>query len=570
MSLEESQANATAHNNSSSGGGDNHHPDGATTNNNNTTTTATDTTDTTVPPPPSFTSIASRKRTAEEISPSETEATKKTKTQEQDPPGQEDINKTNVPLQSNHNETETSTAAPTNEKKEAEDDSATTTVPSIVVNTTTSTTTTDADAVATDTSNITTTTNNKNTTAKNPYEALKYIIVRNDGKSESMVKLIGLKSLFAKQLPKMPRPYIARLVLDRRHTSLAILSENPDVQGSDEEIIGGICYRAFPEMRFAEIAFCAVNATHQVKGYGTKLMNLLKQMGAETGLEYFITYADNYAIGYFKKQGFSKTIQMSKNRYKGYIKDYDGGTPMECYIHPSIDFTRIPEMLTAQRQFLLDRIALHAQSQTIYPPLDNAKGGSSSNTNNMDGNSTTTTTTTTMAQDGSMVLDPFAAAGLPTVTTGRGQAAAARALAIPGMRQAGWTLADVLQATGVGKEADKQKMALKSELLTLVRKIDEQQFAWPFREPVDTEAVPDYLDIIKEPIDLSTIEKRIRQENYYKSKQMLFSDLMLMINNCKLFNTEGSIYVQCAVSLETYIGTLFRKDSSNGVSGGGT
>ena len=40
---------------------------------------------------------------------------------------------------------------------------------------------------------------------------------------------------------EMPRPYIARLVFDRRHTSLAILSDNPDVKDSDDEIIGGIC-----------------------------------------------------------------------------------------------------------------------------------------------------------------------------------------------------------------------------------------------------------------------------------------------------------------------------------------
>ena len=63
----------------------------------------------------------------------------------------------------------------------------------------------------------------------------------------------------------MPRAYIARLVFDRRHTSLAILNEDPVVKDTDEEVIGSICYRAFPEMRFAEIAFCAVNAAHQVK-----------------------------------------------------------------------------------------------------------------------------------------------------------------------------------------------------------------------------------------------------------------------------------------------------------------
>jgi hypothetical protein len=33
-----------------------------------------------------------------------------------------------------------------------------------------------------------------------------------------------------------------------------------------------------------------------------------------------VTYADNYAIGYFKKQGFSKSISMPKERWFGYIK----------------------------------------------------------------------------------------------------------------------------------------------------------------------------------------------------------------------------------------------------------
>lgn len=90
---------------------------------------------------------------------------------------------------------------------------------------------------------------------KNEYDEMKWILVENDGRPESMIKLVGLKSLFSKQLPKMPKAYIARLVFDRRHTSLAILSDNPGLKDSDEEIIGGICYRAFPEMRFAGTFF---------------------------------------------------------------------------------------------------------------------------------------------------------------------------------------------------------------------------------------------------------------------------------------------------------------------------
>jgi histone acetyltransferase len=77
--------------------------------------------------------------------------------------------------------------------------------------------------------------------------------------------------------------------------------------------------------------------------------------------------------------------------------------------------------------------------------------------------------------------------------------------------------------------------------------------------------VPDYLEVIKEPIDLSTIEKRIRA-NYYKSRKMLYADLMLMVNNCKLYNDDASTYVQCAVALERMVTTNLFADVLEGAS----
>ena len=35
-------------------------------------------------------------------------------------------------------------------------------------------------------------------------------------------------------------------------------------------VIGGICFRPFPTQAFAEIVFCAITSTEQVKGYGTR------------------------------------------------------------------------------------------------------------------------------------------------------------------------------------------------------------------------------------------------------------------------------------------------------------
>ena len=132
-------------------------------------------------------------------------------------------------------------------------------------------------------------------------------IITNDNKPQTLVWLITLKNIFAKQLPKMPREYIVRLVLDRRHKSLVLLKKN--------KMVGGICYRPYGPQQFAEIAFCAITSSQQVKGYGTRLMNHLKEAVKLEGLTNFLTYADNYAIGYFKKQGFSKSVTMDKSRY---------------------------------------------------------------------------------------------------------------------------------------------------------------------------------------------------------------------------------------------------------------
>mmetsp|Transcript_16354 Transcript_16354/g.32494 ORF Transcript_16354/g.32494 Transcript_16354/m.32494 type:complete len:102 (+) Transcript_16354:820-1125(+) len=62
---------------------------------------------------------------------------------------------------------------------------------------------------------------------------------------------------------------------------------------------------------------------------------------------------------------------MPKGRYQGLVKDNDSGTMMECYVHPGIDYSRVPEMLETQRAFITERICLRAMSHIIHPPLRN-------------------------------------------------------------------------------------------------------------------------------------------------------------------------------------------------------
>nr|AAT97346.1 GDBD-H4-Gcn5(F221A)-HA fusion protein [Yeast two-hybrid vector pDG4] len=153
---------------------------------------------------------------------------------------------------------------------------------------------------------------------------IEFRVVNNDNTKENMMVLTGLKNIFQKQLPKMPKEYIARLVYDRSHLSMAVIRKPLTV-------VGGITYRPFDKREFAEIVFCAISSTEQVRGYGAHLMNHLKDYVRNTSnIKYFLTYADNYAIGYAKKQGFTKEITLDKSIWMGYIKDYEGGTLMQC------------------------------------------------------------------------------------------------------------------------------------------------------------------------------------------------------------------------------------------------
>lgn len=56
--------------------------------------------------------------------------------------------------------------------------------------------------------------------------------------------------------------------------------------------------------------------------------------------------------------------------------------------------------------------------------------------------------------------------------------------------------------------------------------------------PVDIKTVPDYLDFVKNPIDLSTIEEKVNKGKYLSDKE-LYDDIDLLFNNCKTYNGES-------------------------------
>ena len=63
----------------------------------------------------------------------------------------------------------------------------------------------------------------KNIKTEEEQGLLEFRVIRNDGLETSLKLLTDLKNIIAKQLPKMPKEYIVRLVFDRKHESMVIM-----------------------------------------------------------------------------------------------------------------------------------------------------------------------------------------------------------------------------------------------------------------------------------------------------------------------------------------------------------
>lgn len=322
---------------------------------------------------------------------------------------------------------------------------------------------------------------------------------------ESMLWLLGLHSVFAHQLPGMPREYISQLVFDPKHKTLALVK--------DGRPIGGICFRTFASQGFTEIVFCAVTSSEQVKGYGTHLMNHLKDYSTQRGIKHFLTYADEFAIGYFKKQGFSKDIKVARHVYAGYIKEYEGATLMHCELHPSLIYTQFSSVIRKQKEIVKELIAQRQQEvQKVHPGLTCFKEGLRS---------------------------------IPIES-------------IPGLRECGWRPQFRIQRTARPLEESADPDKLSNALTGVLQSVRQHSAAWPFLKPVNPAEVPDYYDHIKYPMDLKTIGERLKNR-YYVARRLFMADMARIFTNCRLYNSPETEYYRCANTLERYFQTKMKE-----------
>jgi histone acetyltransferase len=186
----------------------------------------------------------------------------------------------------------------------------------------------------------------------------------------------------------------------------------------------------------------------------------------------------------------------------GYIKDYEGGTIMQCSMLPRIRYLEMGRMLLKQKECVQAKIRAFSKSHLVHqPPKQWSKAG---------------------------VVTPI------------------DPLSIEAIRASGWS-PDMDELARQPRHGPNY-----NQLLHLLNDLQNHASSWPFLTPVNKDDVADYYDVIKEPMDLSTMESKLEADQYATPEDFT-RDAKLIFNNCRKYNNESTPYAKCANKLEKFM-----------------
>ncbi len=125
---------------------------------------------------------------------------------------------------------------------------------------------------------------------------------------------------------------------------------------------------------------------------------------------------------------------------------------------------------------------------------------------------------------------------------------------IPGVLAAGWKPS--AKECRASLDPSPPLTELTAKLSAVMKLLKKCKDAWPFLAPVT--GVDDYYVVIKEPMDFSTVEERLRVF-FYKTPDMFVHDIKLVVNNCRKYNDSASDYYGCANTVEALFLQLMQK-----------
>ncbi|GJD06124.1 Bromodomain-containing protein 1 [Galdieria sulphuraria] len=100
------------------------------------------------------------------------------------------------------------------------------------------------------------------------------------------------------------------------------------------------------------------------------------------------------------------------------------------------------------------------------------------------------------------------------------------------------------------------KETIKSKGVEVIKRIQRKDSLRFFAQPVDTTYVTDYLDVIKQPMDLGTVQAKLEAYSY-ASFEELWQDVDLIWKNCCTYNGPNTQFYQCALKLQKFSNRVF-------------
>nr|XP_021386422.1 bromodomain-containing protein 8-like [Lonchura striata domestica] len=94
-----------------------------------------------------------------------------------------------------------------------------------------------------------------------------------------------------------------------------------------------------------------------------------------------------------------------------------------------------------------------------------------------------------------------------------------------------------------------QYLILKKKLLSIWRMIASHRFSSPFLKPVSEKQAPGYRDVVKRPMDLSSIKRRL-SKGHIQSVMQFQCDVMLMFQNAVMYNSSDHHVFHVAVAMQ--------------------
>lgn len=191
---------------------------------------------------------------------------------------------------------------------------------------------------------------------------------------------------------------------------------------------------------------------------------------------------------------------------------------MHCELHPSLIYTQFSSVIRKQKEIVKELITQRQQEvQKVHPGLTCFKEGVRS---------------------------------IPIES-------------IPGLREVGWRPTFRAQRTArpLEESADPDKLA--NSLSGVLLAVRQHTAAWPFLKPVNQAEVPDYYDHIKYPMDLKTMNERLKNKwvngwqtnkminltcelnfffRYYVTRRLFMADMARIFTNCRLYNSPETEY----------------------------